>query len=354
MSTEYFIALDVHCAFTEMAVVTGNGKLVRRDRAETTIPALAALLDGVRRPRRLTFEEGPLAGWLARNLTEYVEELIVCDPRRNHLVANDGDKDDPIDAEKLAHLFRGGYLREVHQSQSLERAVLKQQVGFYHDRVRERVRQGQQLIAQLKRHGVFVKVAELEDADERGRIFQRLPRRKLLRENLTRLWQLYELLVFQEAEIRGELIRLARREEPVRRFTQLPGIGWIRAVTFYAYLDTPWRFRSKSALWKYCGIGLERRRSGLGRTQVRLVQQANRKLKNVLLGGARSVAAQRDNPFADKYQYWIQEEGLHPATARRNTARCLSSVMWGMWKSGDVYDPDKVRGVGLHGDKEIG
>jgi transposase len=346
MSTEYFIALDVHCAFTEMAVVTSGGKLVRRERSATTIPALSEALDAIRRPRRLTFEEGPLAGWLARNLAEHTEELLVCDPRRNHLVANDGDKDDPIDAEKLAHLFRGGYLREVHQCDSLDRAVLKQHVGFYHDRVRERVRQGQQLVAQLKRHGVFAKIGELMDADQRRRIWNRLPRRKVLRSDLDRLWQIFELLIFQEEEIRAEVIQMARREEPVRRFEQLPGIGWIRAITFYVYIDTPWRFRNKSALWKYCGIGLERRRSGMGRTKVRLVPQANRRLKNILLGAAKSAVVRADNPFADKYHYWTKEEGLHPATARRNTARSLASTLWGLWKTGQRYDPAKVRGIG--------
>jgi hypothetical protein len=32
----------------------------------------------------------------------------VCNPRRNHLIAKEGEKDDPIDAEKLAQLYRGG------------------------------------------------------------------------------------------------------------------------------------------------------------------------------------------------------------------------------------------------------
>ncbi len=63
--TEYFIALDVHCAFSEMAVITGNGKLVKRQRCPTTIPALSEAIASVRRPRRLTFEEGPLADWHA-------------------------------------------------------------------------------------------------------------------------------------------------------------------------------------------------------------------------------------------------------------------------------------------------
>lgn len=39
-----------------------------------------------------------MAGWLYRNLKPCVDELIVCDPRRNAHVAKDGDKDDLIDA----------------------------------------------------------------------------------------------------------------------------------------------------------------------------------------------------------------------------------------------------------------
>ena len=66
MSTEYFIAMDTHVTFCEMAVVTTQGKVVRRVRCDTTIPAIVSAVEEVRRPRRLTFEEGPLADWLAQ------------------------------------------------------------------------------------------------------------------------------------------------------------------------------------------------------------------------------------------------------------------------------------------------
>ena len=133
--TVHYIALDIHCGFSEMAVVTGAGKLIRRDRCDTRTPALREAITQVRRPRRLTFEEGPLADWLARELRSSVDELVVCEPRRNHWIARDGDKDDPLDARKLADLYRGGYLKAVHQSRSLGRSLLKQQVSLYHDRV---------------------------------------------------------------------------------------------------------------------------------------------------------------------------------------------------------------------------
>lgn len=275
MRAEHFIALDTHCSFSEMAVVNASGKVIEQTRSDTTIPAIVAALETVRRPRALTFEEGPLAGWLARNLQPHVDRLVVCDPRRNHLIAKDGDKDDDIDAEKLAQLLRGGYLKAVHQSKTLDRAILKQHIAFYHDRVRERVRQGHQAVAMLRRQGVFAKVSTLADDEQRRRLLKKLPQRKVLLTDFDLLWKMYELALEQEAQLREELIRLAKREPQVKRFTAVPGIAWIRAMTFYVYIDTPHRFRSKSALWRYCGIGLERKRSGTGPTKVRVAHGAN-------------------------------------------------------------------------------
>ncbi len=343
MSQKYFIALDTHCEFSEMIAISSAGKVKQRQRCATQIPALVSAVESVPRPRVLTFEEGPLACWLARNLSEHVDELIVCDPRRNALVAKEDDKDDPLDAEKLAQLLRGGYLKKVHQTQTLDRVVLKQHVSFYHDRIRERVRQGHQLVAQLRRHGVFCSIDELRDATQRSQVWKELPNRKLLRTDLDHLWKVYELLLTQEEELRAELIRLARRELVVRRFQELPGIGWIRALTFFVYIDTPHRFAKKTKLWRYCGIGLERSGSGNGPRRVRLGKNGNRRLKSVLLGGALSAISQAGSPFADKYQHWTKEQGIHPATARRNVARCLATTMWSLWKSGGQYDPQQVR-----------
>lgn len=201
MSHDHFIALDTHCGFSELAAVTQQGKLVRRDRCATNIPELREAIEQVRRPRFLTFEEGPLADWLTRNLSCCVDRLLVCEPRRNRLIAREADKDDPLDALKLAQLFRGGYLKEVHQTRSLERSLLKQQVCLYHDRVRERVRQGHQLVAQFRRHGVFASVTALADWERRQDLWQQLPRDPYLHRNLQRLLSVYQMHCEQEDEM---------------------------------------------------------------------------------------------------------------------------------------------------------
>jgi transposase len=341
MKRSHFIGIDSHCPFCEIAVLNWAGAMVQRARCETTISALLQVIEAVPRPRHLVIEEGPLAGWLWRGLHEAVERMVVSQPRRNRLICDDGDKDDPIDAEKLAQLLRGGYVKEVHQVESLERAVFKEQVALYHHRVRQRVRESLRLSSLFRQHGVMIREKAYVASADRPALLARLSDNRTLRESVQLLWRAYDGLVEQEETWRKRLVQLAQKEDVVARFEALPGIGWIRAATLYAYLDTPWRFRSKSALWKYLGIGLERERSGNGPEHVGVPLLTHRLLKSTILGAALSAVVQGDNPFADLYGRWIQQ-GLSSRLARRNVARAQSATLWGMWKNGSAYRPEWV------------
>jgi transposase len=331
----------VHCQFCEVAAVNASGQLVHRGRCATTIPALVAELEKVPRPRGLVIEEGPLADWLWRNLRPQVEDMVISEPRRNRLIARDGDKDDPLDAEKLAQLYRGGYVKAVHHGDGLQRALFKQHVGLYHDAVRQRVREALRISGLLRRHGVFVREKAFVNLADRAALLARLPASRTLAADLRWLWKGYDVMAAVEERMRRRLIKLAKKVEVVRRFVELPGLAWIRAATLYVWLDTPWRFRSKSALWKYLGIGLERRRSGNGPERLGVPAIVNRALKSTILGAAKSAVAQDDNPFADQYRRWIKA-GLSPKLARRNVARSLAATLWGLWKNGSAYRPEWV------------
>jgi transposase len=345
----HYIAMDVHCQFVEGGWTDQAGNELGSFRCPTSIPQLLAWVEKVPRPRVLTLEEGPLADWLARSLSAAVDKLICCDPHRNALIAREGDKDDSIDWRKLAGLLRGGYLKAVHHPQSLERSLFKQRVQLYHDRVRKRVREAMRVIWFLRRFGVVVAEKDFADELSRADLLGRLPAEQSLKEDLQLLWEGYDLAAQQVTTMRRRLVESSKAQEQIRRFTEIPGVAWVRAATFLAFVDTPWRFRSKQALWKYCGIGLERRRSGNGPVLLRLPQRFNRPLKSVLLGAAKSAVAAGNNPFADLYQRWLHD-GCSPRVARRNTARALAAdfdelsrvVMWGMFKSGNAYQPKLV------------
>src|ERR1700730_14088767 len=188
MKRGHFIGIDVHYQFCETAVLNSAGNVSHRDRCETTISKLTEVIEAVPRPRFLVIEEGPLAGWLWRNLHHLVDKMVVSEPRRNRLIAKDGDKDDDLDAEKLAQLLRGGFLKPVHQVDSLERALFKQQVALYHYRVRQRVRESLRLTSWFRQHGVMIREKDYVAAADRPPLLKRLPAAEALREMVTLMW----------------------------------------------------------------------------------------------------------------------------------------------------------------------
>ena len=116
-------------------------------------------------------------------------------------------------------------------------------------------------------HGFLARIvteAGFANVEDRPLLLRQLPQSKILRKDVELLWRGYDVAVAQELEMDRRLTREAQRHEPVRRFQELPGYARIRSATFYVYVDTPWRFSSKSALWKYVGIGLDRRRADAG------------------------------------------------------------------------------------------
>jgi transposase len=261
-------------------------------------------------------------------------------------VAKDGDKDDAIDAEKLNDLYRGGFLRAVHQLDSVEKAAAKQLVGMYHQRVGHRVGEGNVLLALGKRWGVMLKRSELLQAEGRTLLKSRLAKAGVpnsIQEMADSLWQSFQQAVEQEQVLRGQVCVLAGKEKMMVRAAELPGYGPVRAATLISYLDTPWRFKSKSALWKYVGIGLHRQKSGEGMDIVCVEQACSHLLRSVVIGAAQSAIEAKENVFARRYARWMQA-GLSARNARRNVAREQVTSLWAMWKSDKAFDASLLEG----------
>lgn len=286
-------------------------------------------------------EEGPLADWLCRGLREHVDEMVACDPYRNALISRGGEKTDALDWRKLADLYRSGHIRVVYHALDADRSYFKQHVQLYHERVRHRVAEGQKIIWRLRRLGVKVGRQEFARPAFRHELLERLSLDPVPREDLRMLLESYEQACEQVRQLDRRLTKLARQGPVIRRLQEVPGFRWIRASTFVAYVDSPFRFQSKQRLWKYMGIGLERHQSGTGSGWLSLPKRYNHALKNVILGAARSAVVQGENVFADAYERWVQQ-GCSSRIARRNVARSLATVMWGMWKGGSAFDPHLV------------
>jgi transposase len=335
----YYIGADVDSKMTNFAVEAA-GRIVGEYCVPTTISGWRSVLSTLEGTRIVAMEEGTLAGWLYRSLKDQVEEFIVCDPRKNGLIYQDGDKVDPVDARKLASLLRGGYLRPVHHSDDEDRVALKEWVSLYHDRVREAVRQGHKLRDRCRLHGIRLTRTILAHPDRRRAFLAE--QGSSLREQLEVGMIGYEAVREQVSRSKSQVARRSGRYPVIERWSALPGVGLIRAATFFAYMDTPFRFKSAKQVWKYCGVGLQRTSSGKNKKgepnagTLQLAWAVNRHLKSVAMGMALSAIQQRKNIFYDYYERQVVE-GVDRANARHSVARKMVSVMWGMWKNNGRY-----------------
>jgi hypothetical protein len=90
-----YIGLDVHKEAITVAVRNGAGKLVMESIVETKASTLLQFLEGLRGELHVTLEEGTWAAWLYDVLKPHVQEIVVCNPRRNALL-KEGSKNDRV------------------------------------------------------------------------------------------------------------------------------------------------------------------------------------------------------------------------------------------------------------------
>jgi Transposase len=106
----------VYQATISIAALDSTGKLVMESVIETKAHTILQFFQ-LRGDLYVTFEEGTSATWLYDLLRPHATKVVVCDPRKNALL-NCGNKDDRIDARKLASLLRGGLLSTVYHGEN--------------------------------------------------------------------------------------------------------------------------------------------------------------------------------------------------------------------------------------------
>ena len=117
MTDAKYIGLDVHQTTISAAVLDSTGKLVMESILETKAATILQFAHGLRGSLHVAFEEGTCAAWLHDLLKPHVTKVLVCDPRKNSLLKA-GNKNDRIDARKLADLLRTGLLSAVYHGEN--------------------------------------------------------------------------------------------------------------------------------------------------------------------------------------------------------------------------------------------
>jgi hypothetical protein len=175
-------------------------------------------------------------------------------------IAKDSQKDDAVDARKLAELLRLNRVHEVYYEDRLDHRSFKYLVVHYEQLSREQARLKSKIKARLRTFGIIRKDARLFSSAGQTELFDSIVDpliKNIFRQSFAILGQMLVSL----AEAKTAMLEFSRRLPEVRLLQTAPGVGQITACRFVAYVQTPQRFSNKRKLWRYARLGITRRES---------------------------------------------------------------------------------------------
>jgi transposase len=351
MSQEKYIGMDVHQATISVAVMDARGKLIMECVLETKAATIVEFIQGLKGTLAVTFEEGTSAAWLHDLLKPHVSRLVVCDPRKNALL-KDGNKNDRVDARKLAELLRTNQVKPVYHEKHGTRA-LKELGRSYMALTKDMTRVMNRIKSVYRSWAIPCAGTSVYTPSHRGEWLEKLmePGVRIRAEHL---YQQLDSLKPVRLEARRQLLLESRKHAAVKLLRQIPSIGPIRAALLVALLQTPNRFRTKRQLWAYSGFAVEVHDSGeyrwvrgkLQRNRERITVRGlndnhNRDVKYLFKSAAIS-ASTRPGPLHDFYVARV-DSGMRPTMARLTLARKIAAITLTMWKKGASFDPKQLQ-----------
>ena len=343
-----YVGMDLGSKQSAVVAVDSRGKMVDSEVFRTGERNMISFFERLKGSAQVMIEEGELASWVARTIRPHVEKVVVSDPRRNAWVAKAGNKNDPLDAAKLAELLRLGSYSEVWHPEDEGIADFKLVVQRYDECSKKLARTKCQIKALFRRQGVITNGKEVYGAKGRQVALSKIgsgPVRQLMEGE----YEMLDFLVRAKAKALRILKQESRKYPVIRRLKKIPGVGPVLAARFVAYVGDPNRF-NKRTLASYSCLGIVKRSSdssSLGRE--RLSKAGNFALKDLSRTAfERAKVTKRSNGITEFYLKSLARTNSR-TNARLNTQRKILAIMLAMWRDGTEYCDEMVTGVAFTG-----
>jgi transposase len=329
-----YVGLDVHWRTSTFCVLDEQGRKVMTRTIKGPWSDLITELSRLERPFAICFEASTGYGTICERLEHLTQRVVVAHPGQVRLIFRSRQKNDRVDAEKLAKLL---FLDEVppvhvpHADVRSWRRMIEHRQNLVHERAR--VKNG--LRALLRNHGVemprglFSKkglawlagVALPTELDtlQRDQLFERL---RLAQEMLERV----------EAALDG----VSQKHPGVELLKTIPGVGDRTAEAVVAWIDDPGRFRRVGGVGRYFGL-IPRQDASGGMNRLGHITREGPATVRALLTEAAWQASRRSPRVHDFFERVRRGDRSRRKIALVATAHYLVRVMLTMLQSGEVW-----------------
>jgi transposase len=336
-----YLAIDVHARHCVLGQMDSHGIFLGNKTFATSEQNIIEVLKAIKAPQKyLALEESNLAYWVAQIAKPYVTELICADPKENALIFRSPNKRDKVDTHKLCRLLRLGELKCVYHAENDHRAIFKAAAQHYIDLRNQQIALKNKIKAMYRHWGVIDIAGEAVYGTKKRHEYLQRVKQLHIGNQLHRLYCLMDETETMQARALKAMKQLGRKYAEIKEFMKIPGIGEVLAHIFDAFIQTPHRFATKRQLWRYCRLGITDRSSdGKPLGFKRLDRSGLGELKSLSYHAWLS-ALRSDNEVKQFYAQSVQRTHSR-VHARLNTQRKILAVMYGMWKTGESYKPQR-------------
>ncbi len=340
MQQSFYVGLDLGSSQCYQTIIDADGSLCRSRSIPTSEQQLRSAFANLGGDVRVHLEAGELSNWVASIIQPLVSQVIVSHPRSLAWIGKDSQKDDKVDARKLAELLRLNRVHRVFQQTDDSRRTFKYLVVHYEQLSREQARFKSKIKARLRTLGIIRKDSKLFSISGQTALFDAIESVSI-KQMLTQSFAVLNQMLASVDDAKSTMVEFSRQFREVALLQTAPGVGIITACRFVGYLQTPHRFSNKRKLWRFCRLGVTRRESNGKRL-------AHPKLDSAGVGSLKDVsrkvfeAARRtkaDNSFKQFYEMSLAntKNAVH---ARLSTQRKILATLRAMWISNQPFQND--------------
>lgn len=305
--------------------------------------ALRQLIDDLGEQKKLfVFEAGNQMKWIADFFKSQNQEIHVVHPNEvKWITQSSGKKTDKVDAKKLAELARADMLpRRVHIAEGKARD-LRELVNARQTLLSKRVSLMNTIRGFLKQEGVRLPAKFFTSNDWQVSLmdFKLRESTEIIVANL-----MYAVEQMQECEkgINTEIQKV--EDKKIELIETIPGIGKLSARILYAALINAERFDNSKCVANYGALTPTIYQSGGTENLGSINRDGRSEVRRAMLQCAHAVARTKTaavRPLKEFFERIEKRRGKKRAIVA--LARKLLTTVYGVLKSGEVYNPAKLK-----------
>ncbi len=333
------VGVDLGDRFSRYCVLDQKGQVLEEDTVATTGKAFRKLF-GDRPAARVVIEVGTHSPWVQRLLQELGHETITANPRYVRLIYCSGNKNDQLDAERLARLARVDP-KLLHPIQhrggtaQADRALLRSRNALVECRTK--------LINHTR--GIVKsmggRLPSCSSSYFHKRVRQDLPDE--LKPALTPVLDAIAALNLKIQRLETRIERLVSKRYPeTGLLRQVSGVGPLTALSYVLTVEDPERFKSSRAVGPYLGLRPRQDQSGDLDPELRITKAGDSDLRRLLVGSAHYILGPF-GPDTDLRRWGLALAARGKKNAKKRAvvavARKLAVLLHRLWVTAEVYEP---------------